>query len=443
MRDEASSEESGMRIVAQFEPQGKLPRAFAFDLEDAEPRFTLPFTASPNRELMRPALASYEYVLDASRSRLEDLSSAQLLASFVATGKASSAGGPFMLVISGHGNGAVGPFLALRDPGAELSLLDLPAVFESSGVSRENKIDVLGLDCCTMSMVEVCFELSPYARFLVASEGDVSNHGWPYRQILGAIHGLDPGEAAHEIVRQFVRFYFDYSLLGISSHCAACDLEKMDVLTEPVRRLAEILTERIDEPGVWQPVVLAHWEAQSYKDEEYVDLADFCDRLARYIPDTGVRDCCADVIGAVAEVVLNSYVTGAHYQYSTGLSVYFPWSNDAAKGRGREIRTTSDLEGYKMLNFSEKTGWGDFLDAYLEATQRKPGLGQEGVQLIEEALPSRRVVPYGKGGSFISAHVKNHPASEAGDDVRPVRRVVPYGKGGQSTVARIKNHPAV
>jgi hypothetical protein len=392
---------------------------------------------------MRPALASYEYVLDASRSKLGDLSSAQLLASFVATGKASSNGGPFLLVISGHGNGAVGPFLALRDPGAELGLIDLPAVFHSAGISSEDKIDILGLDCCTMSMVEVGFELSPYARFLVASEGDISNHGWPYRQILGAIRDMGPADAANEIVRQFARFYFDYHVLGISSHCAVSDLEKMDLLTEPVRRLAEILTERIDEPGVWQPVVLAHWEAQSYKDEEYVDLADFCDRLAQYIPDAEVRYRCADVITAVAEVVSNSYITGAHYQYSTGLSVYFPWSNDAAKGKGREIRTTSDLEGYKMLKFSKKTGWGDFLDAYLDATQRKPGVGREHVELTEEPLPTRRVVPYGKGGPLTPARVKNHPASEAGGEARPVRRVVPYGKGDHPTVARIKNHPTV
>jgi len=444
MRDEANSEENRFRIVAQFEPQGKLPRAFVFELDDAPSHFALPFTPVPRRALMRPALASYEYVLDTSQTNPEQLSSTQLLARFVETGKSASAGGPFLLVISGHGNGAVGPFLAHRDPGAELSLRDLPTVFDSAGISPQDKIDILGLDCCAMSMIEVGFELSPYARFLVASEGDVSNHGWPYRQILGAIDEMAPAEAASEIVRQFVRFYFDYSLLGVSSHCAACDLQKMNALADPVRRLAETLTRRIEDPGVWQPVVLAHWEAQSYKDEEYVDLADFCDRLCRYLPDWEVQSCCADVITAVAEVVKDSYVTGATYQYSTGLSVYFPWSNDAAKGRGKEIQTTSDLEGYKMLKFNRETKWGDFLDAYLDATQRKPGFeqGEVTVELSVDSLPARRTPPYGKGGGPTSASIKNHPTSPLLDDIRPVRRTPPYGKGGHKTAPSIKNHPS-
>ena len=440
MRDEVNSGEGGLRIVAQFEPQGRLPRAFAFGLDDTEPPFALPFLPSPNRALMSPALTSFEYMLDSSRAKPEELSSATLLAGFVETGKATSSGGPFMLVISGHGNGAVGPFLAHREPGAELGLLDLPAVFDSADISNRNKIDVLGLDCCTMSMVEVGYELAPYARFLVASEGDVSNHGWPYRQILGAIREMRPADAANEIVRQFARFYFDYRVLGISSHCAVCDLDQMDRLTEPLRELADTLTARIHEPGVWQPLVLAHWEAQSYKDEEYVDLADFCDRLAQYLPDPCVQDCCSAVIDAVAEVVNGSYMTGTTYQYSTGLSVYFPWSNDAAKGRGREIRTTSDLEGYKMLTFSKKTQWGDFLDAYLEATQRKPGFEKEVVQPLGEVLAVRRTVPFGRGGQSASTRFKNHPANSTEIEPQAVRRTVPFGRGDNSRRTSIKNH---
>ena len=439
MRDIAGSKGRQLRIVAQFEPQGKLPRAFSFNVDDAQPHFALPFTKR-RRGPVPPALASYEYVLDTSRVGLDEISSLQLLAKFIETGKSTSLGGPFMLVISGHGNGAVGPFLAHRDPGAELNLIDLPAVFHSAGISPEDKIDILGMDCCAMSMIEVGFELSPYARFLVGSEGDVPHHGWPYRQILDAIHELAPAEAASEIVRQFASFYFDYGLLGVSSHCAVCDLRKMDALVDPVRRLAEMLTARICDPGVWQPVVLAHWEAQSYKDEEYVDLADFCHRLSRYLPDSDVQGCCLDVTAAVAAVVKDSYVTGAAYQYSTGLSVYFPWSNDAAKGRGKEIQATSDLEGYKMLKFNKKTNWGEFLDSYLDATQRKPVADQN--QLAEPSLPARRTPPLSRGRESSSTRIKNHPTPSFLDDVQPVRRTPPLSRGRESSSARIKNHPS-
>ena len=94
-----------------------------------------------------------------------------------------------------------------------------------------------------------------------------------------------------------------------------------------------------------------------------------------------------------------------------------------------------------MLKFNRETKWGDFLDAYLDATQRKPGLVQETVELTD-ALPARRVVPFGKGGESKAANIKNHPAAEPIEELRPVRRVVPFGKGGERTKASIKNHPS-
>ena len=138
MREVAVSKERQFRIVAQFEPQGKLPRAFSFNVEDVQSHFALPFTPRL-RAPVPPALASHEYVLDSSRVELDEISSPHLLAKFIETGKSTSLGGPFMLVISGHGNGAVGPFLAQRDRGAELNLIDLPAVFHAAGFSLKTR----------------------------------------------------------------------------------------------------------------------------------------------------------------------------------------------------------------------------------------------------------------------------------------------------------------
>lgn len=97
-----------------------------------------------------------------------------------------------------------------------------------------------------------------------------------------------------------------------------------------------------------------------------------------------------------------------------------------------------------MLKFNRETKWGDFLDAYLDATQRKPGFeqGEVTVELSVDSLPARRTPPYGKGGGPTSASIKNHPTSPLLDDIRPVRRTPPYGKGGHKTAPSIKNHPS-
>jgi len=93
-----------------------------------------------------------------------------------------------------------------------------------------------------------------------------------------------------------------------------------------------------------------------------------------------------------------------------------------------------------MLKFNRETKWGDFLDAYLDATQRKPGFVQETVE-ITDALPARRSPPFGKGGEKIGASIKNHPTSVPPREDQPVRRFPPLGKGGDKVTASIKNHP--
>ena len=41
-------------------------------------------------------------------------------------------------------------------------------------------LDILGMDSCLMSMVEICYELRGLVKFLVSSQSMTPNPGWPY-----------------------------------------------------------------------------------------------------------------------------------------------------------------------------------------------------------------------------------------------------------------------
>jgi len=135
-------------------------------------------------------------------------------------------------------------------------------------------------------------------------------------------------------------------------------------------------------------ILLSHWEAQSYKDEQYTDLWDFCDLLAKRcgkidekdvpidkkdVPiDQDLAQACVEVQNAISSkeqdkgtVMLSGYC-GAAFQYSYGLSVFFPWANM------KDAAGTSDLDAYKKLKFCGGTDWDRFLSAYLSNTQRSP-----------------------------------------------------------------------
>ncbi|MGH9388189.1 MAG: clostripain-related cysteine peptidase, partial [Vicinamibacteria bacterium] len=292
----------------------------------------------------------------------------------------------------------------------------------------------------------------PYARFLVASEGDILNHGWPYRAVLEAIVDREPEAAGAEIVRQFVGSYSDYAILDVPSHCAVSDLERIHLLAEPLRRLSELLTARIQDADVWRPAVLAHWEAQSYKDEEYVDLADFCDRLRTHVGDPAVRDACSDVIAAVGRIVGATDYSGSAFQFSTGLSIYFPWCYDAVKAKRGTSGASSDLESYQKLAFSRETLWGHFLEAYLWATRRAPRSELSG-RRTSEATPTvqkedrmafETASSMSVKGGPARTKVKNHPSEDrSGERPLPVRNMPPWHARGTAGVplSRLKNHP--
>ena len=74
-------------------------------------------------------------------------------------------------------------------------------------------------------------------------------------------------------------------------------------------------------------LILAHWESQSYNGELFVDLRDFCERLAARYPEA--KGESVQVTAAIRELVRKSCFTGVENQFSNGASIYFPWADVA------------------------------------------------------------------------------------------------------------------
>jgi hypothetical protein len=297
-----------------------------------------------------------------------------------------------MLILSGHGSGAVGDFLGGDVPTSRLAIRDLPEIFK--GVSKglqtktdglKSKIDILGLDSCLMSMAEVACEVQEYVDFMIGAEGFEANTGWPYarlvQHLLTSARPLpfSPLEVANVIVKDYIEYYQNYTLADLSTDLSAVDLNKLDktlpgnLITE-IKTLADMMTKKLGMAEKPQPnhvrdaILLAHWEAQSYKNEQYTDLWDFCDVLARrcdgFDPELAAQ--AVRVREATSAAVTKSGYCGAAFQHSRGLSVFFPWAEM------KDARGTSDLKAYNKLNFATSAGWHDFLVTYLGETQRLP-----------------------------------------------------------------------
>jgi len=295
----------------------------------------------------------------------------------------------YMVVLSGHAGGTERDYL-LKDESSTRSLTfnELKQVFRQIKKDRRGKlIDIIGMDNCLMSMAEICYELRGVAEIVVGCESFSPTSGWPYCQILERLRkdflrpALRKGqsvsaEAAKAIVEEYVNYYSSYWMAGLSVTQSALNVSKVEQLQREVNKLAhlmetELRTEWADKSsGRTSPkqrrfensLLLAHWEAQSYNGEQFVDLFDFCDCLENRVQSKAIATQCQEVKKTIqSQFVLSSCYCGATYQYSYGVSMYFPWAQVAPS--------------YWNLDFISDTkgpGWGSFLKTYTRLTRRLP-----------------------------------------------------------------------
>jgi hypothetical protein len=341
----------------------------------------------------------------------EDAASRATLRDFVKwSAKAFPSSRYRMLVLSGHGGGAEGDFLTDENPGPQATtgadrdsgsavaaggqpslpqpgVMSMPALrgaLAASAVPDGVRIDVLGMDSCLMSTLEVAQEVSELAEFLVASEGFVPNTGWPYAELLAEFtrridqDNFGPEAMSATIVDTCATYYGPYLPADVSLDVAACNLNVFGEVTDRVRDLTTGLIDRIGDVRVQNALILAHWRAQSFKFEQYTDLWDFCQELITNIGQADdIAERCREVMGAIDDAM--GVVTGSDdpkprgrqrslgldFQHAHGLSVYFPWCQPS--GIGVDL-----LNEYAKLDFPKNSGWGDFLREYLSRTMRNP-----------------------------------------------------------------------
>jgi cysteine peptidase C11 family protein len=275
----------------------------------------------------------------------------------------------WMLVLSGHGGGTSDDFL-LKDENAfdALSIPELKEALRDTTNKLGKKIAILGMDACFMSMGEVAYEVREYADVLIGAEGLEPAFGWPYRRLLAGAKRrkvyLGPEALAAVIVNVYVDHYADYDrTAGRSADLAAIRLGAVEPVVEAFGELVKHL-EQLDEAG-HNGLLLAHWYAQTYKFDQYVDLWDLCEQISRRVPAaSGVGPLCQAVIDALRGCIINAGCSGFAYQHSHGLSIYFPWAYLSPD--------------YRRLAFASKTGWEAFLQVHLVTTQREARFDEEG-----------------------------------------------------------------
>ncbi len=343
-----------------------------------------------------------------------NMADARTLVEFVTWAHDTYPADKYMLIMSDHGMGWPGGWTdpdpggrdggsaplvsALKSDAIYLNELDA-ALAEIVSTTSIEKFELIGLDACLMSQMEVYSMLQPYARYAVASEETEPGLGWAYSAFLSLLV-YDPTTPTEQVAANIVETYIDqderitddqarfeflqqngnsggfFGVSRISAEQLAGQLEQsitlaavnLENFTELQNALNVFLfdLQNVDQ----RAVASARSYAQSYTSifgtqvpPSYIDLGHFVALVAKQTGDNTTRQNAIAVLQALQKVVI-AEKHGANKPGSTGIAIYFPNSqlmNSAATGM-RSYTTIAD-------RFVRASLWDDFLGYHYAGRQ--------------------------------------------------------------------------
>lgn len=317
----------------------------------------------------------------------------------------------YVLIMSDHGMGWPGGW---SDPAVTTStgsnrgvplassignLMYLNDIDQALGTIRSQtgvgKFELIGMDACLMSQMEVLTALTPHGRYAVASEETEPALGWAYTGFLDLL-ATNPDMTGADLARAIVKTYIDDDQrivddqaraefvsrgstlggffgsatvpsadrvareLGADVTLTAVDLQAFPTLLKGLNNLAFTL-QQADPKSISQ----ARSYAQSYTSifgksvpPSYIDLGNWIELLLRSNSNSAVTDAANQVQAALKTTVI-AEKHGAGKPGSTGISIYFPnsqlYSNPSA-----------GAESYTAIanRFASESLWDDFLSYF-------------------------------------------------------------------------------
>ncbi len=240
-----------------------------------------------------------------------------------------------------------------------LDNLELKRLLASARRALGRRIDILGMDACLMSMVEVGYQVRDSVAYAVGSEQTEPGDGWPYDLILAELAKkprMTPSDLSKAIVQKYIASYTPAEPVTQS----AFDLSRSADIAAAVDQLAQVLVRTLTDASVRAAAMCARSQAQCYEVSDYVDLVDWALLLQSQVKPPALKTACQAVVDAarVGQFVIAAGCKGKPVANSHGVSIYFP------------TKTISPL--YAGLDFTKNTAWGKFLRCYLDITTRRP-----------------------------------------------------------------------
>lgn len=193
-------------------------------------------------------------------------------------------------------------------------------------------IDLLGMDACLMSMIEVAYQVRKQATCLVASQEVVRATGWPYNRILAALVAspmMTTQELSQLLVREFGTYYSMEGSYGGKDTLAALDLQALPELFIRLSSFSETLVANYHlNFSLERGFLYAKQDVERFKDKDYTDLLALLKQIDKWYE---LKDKISQEIHELVEylqsgqspIIANWH--GSAHPNACGLSIYLPF----------------------------------------------------------------------------------------------------------------------
>ena len=346
---EAIGSSSAVNVVVQFDRSG------SYDNSNGDWQTTRRFYVNkdPNgydSTIFNTELSDLGEVNMGDRSKLEE---------FISWATSNYPANHYLLVLWDHGSGwkkspseAIKAVCVDETDVDELTLTEIKLALNTVTCSGDCPLDIVGFDACFMGMLEIDYELLPYAHYRVGSEEYEPQDGWDYYRLLYFLKNsplATPATVAKEIVRTYMNFY---GSLGLETQSAVhlnptgSVMEAFDVLS---LHLAGAMVHR---PQIAQ----ARTNVEFFSDLDYIDLYHFAALLRAYVGNNAIKKDALLLMNAIREAVI-AEGHGFMNSNANGMSIYFPFSS---AGYTNNYETATKL--------AQDTFWDEFLQQYYSTT---------------------------------------------------------------------------
>lgn len=214
-------------------------------------------------------------------------------------------------------------------------------------------LDLLGMDACLMSNLEVAYEIREHVGVVVGSEETEPFDGWPYEKVLTALaadSAMDARRLGKLIVDEYIESYRDTS--ETVTQCAI-DATRIEEFMREFEAFASGLRRQV---GANRAVVdsVQSVAKRFHVDKSLMDLRMLCLALVADTRTDATLASVADKLLAVQNpggFIVHEDRLGARVAECGGVSVYFPTEPVISKY-------------YPDLQFAKDTDWDEFLTAY-------------------------------------------------------------------------------